>query len=91
MTAADRRAALGARLPDLGVGALLVTTLVNVRYLTGFTGSNGALLVLPDAAVFFTDGRYRDQAAAELPDVEHVIEGFGTEQPARSGAPPRHS
>lgn len=73
MTAADRRAALGDRLLDLGVEALLVTTLINVRYLTGFTGSNGALLVSPGSAVFFTDGRYRDQAAAELPDVEHVI------------------
>lgn len=73
MTAPDRRAALGDRLLDLGVEALLVTTLINVRYLTGFTGSNGALLVSPGSAVFFTDGRYRDQAAAELPDVEHVI------------------
>lgn len=46
--------------------ALLVTTLTNVRYLTGFTGSAGLLLVLPDDALFVTDGRYRDQAAAEL-------------------------
>lgn len=73
MTAADRRAALGDRLHDLGVQQLLVTNLVNVRYLTGFTGSNGAVLVLPGRAVFFTDGRYRDQAAAEVPGVEHVI------------------
>jgi Xaa-Pro aminopeptidase len=73
VSAADRRAALGDRLLDLGVEQLLVTRLVNVRYLTGFTGSNGALLVSPGSAVFFTDGRYRDQAAAELPDVDHVI------------------
>jgi Xaa-Pro aminopeptidase len=53
---------------------MFVTTLVNVRYLTGFTGSNGALLVPTDGEpVFFTDGRYRDQAAEQLPDVEHVI------------------
>jgi Xaa-Pro aminopeptidase len=51
-----------------------VTTLVNVRYLTGFTGSNGSVLVPREGApVFFTDGRYRDQADHELPDVEHVI------------------
>ncbi|MCL3819107.1 M24 family metallopeptidase [Aeromicrobium wangtongii] len=69
-----RRQRLGDALPDLGVEALLVTTLVNVRYLTGFTGSNGAVLVLADgSAVFFTDGRYRDQAAEEVPDFEHVI------------------
>ncbi len=69
-----RRQRLGSALHDLGVGAMLVTTLVNVRYLTGFTGSNGAVLVDGGGgATFFTDGRYRDQAAAELPDLEHVI------------------
>jgi len=46
--------------------ALLVTRLVNVRYLTGFTGSAALLLVMPDALVFVTDGRYRDQSALEL-------------------------
>ena len=69
-----RRERLGSALHDLGVEALLVTTLVNVRYLTGFTGSNGALLVFAGGGgIFFTDGRYRDQAAEELPDLEHVI------------------
>lgn len=69
-----RRERLGDALHELGVEALLVTTLVNVRYLTGFTGSNGALLVFAGGGgTFFTDGRYRDQAADELPDLEHVI------------------
>lgn len=68
-----RRARLGDALLDAGVEALLVTTLVNVRYLTGFTGSNGAVLVRPGGAVFLTDGRYQDQAADEVPDLEHVI------------------
>jgi Xaa-Pro aminopeptidase len=56
--------------------ALLVTNLVNIRYLTGFTGSAAMLLVLPDSAVFFTDGRYRDQSAQQLRDagVEARIE-----------------
>ncbi len=49
-----------------GVDALLVTNLVNVRWLTGFTGSAGQLLVLPDRCVLITDGRYEEQAAAEL-------------------------
>lgn len=74
MSTSGRRARLTAALADLGLDGILVTTLVNVRYLTGFTGSNGALLVPVDGdAVFFTDGRYRDQAAAELPDVDHVV------------------
>ena len=46
--------------------ALLVTGLVNVRYLTGFTGSAGLLWLTPHEAVFITDGRYAERAAAEL-------------------------
>ncbi len=46
--------------------ALLVTNLTNVRWLTGFTGSNGWVAVLPDRLVLGTDGRYRERAAAEL-------------------------
>ena len=49
-----------------GIEALLVTRLVNVRYLTGFTGSAAMLLVLADGATFVTDGRYRDQSADQL-------------------------
>ena len=63
--------AVGDRLDRLrgaftGIDALLVTRLVNVRYLTGFTGSAGLLLVTADAATFVTDGRYRDQSADQL-------------------------
>ncbi len=53
------------RFPD-AVDALLVTRLPNVRYLTGFTGSAALLLVGPDDLVFVTDGRYAEQAAAQL-------------------------
>ncbi len=58
--------ALRARLLDLDVPALLVTSLSNVRYLCGFTGSAGELVVTPDTLTFVTDGRYREQAAAEI-------------------------
>ncbi|HEX2383431.1 MAG TPA: Xaa-Pro peptidase family protein [Acidimicrobiales bacterium] len=51
---------------DNACDALLVTKLVNIRYLSGFTGSAGMLLVLPDELVLVTDGRYRDQAAEQL-------------------------
>jgi Xaa-Pro aminopeptidase len=56
--------------------ALLVTDLINVRYLSGFTGSNAALLVFADdrAPVLATDGRYRTQAAQQAPDLEVAIE-----------------
>ena len=55
------------------VETALVTKLVNVRYLTGFTGSNGALLVTADGAVLATDGRYDTQAEEQAPDLERVI------------------
>ena len=80
-----RRDALAARLgdltPDDAVDAVLVTALANVRYLTGFTGSNGALLLARDAAVFLTDGRYIQQSRLEVPDLDRVIssEGFDGE------------
>jgi Xaa-Pro aminopeptidase len=49
-----------------GLDALLVTRTVNVRYLTGFTGSAALLLVLLDDAVFVSDGRYAEQAGLQL-------------------------
>ena len=54
--------------------AALVTHLVNVRYLTGFTGSNAALLVTDRDVILATDGRYMTQAGAESSDVELVID-----------------
>jgi len=55
---------------------MLVSDLVNVHYLAGFTGSNGALLVFADgeAPLLATDGRYRTQAARQAPDIEVAIE-----------------
>ncbi len=47
------------------VDALVVTHLPNVRYLCGFTGSAGVLLAIP-RPLFFTDGRYAGQAAAQV-------------------------
>jgi Xaa-Pro aminopeptidase len=55
---------------------MLITDLINVRYLSGFTGSNAALLVFADdrPPVLATDGRYRTQAAQQAPDLEVAIE-----------------
>ena len=70
-THARRREALRTVLREREVDAALVTNLINVRYLTGFTGSNAALLIGADAAldVFSTDGRYVTQSEAEVPDL----------------------
>jgi Xaa-Pro aminopeptidase len=53
-------------LPDAGVDILLVTELLNVRYLTGYSGSNGLALVGPRTRMFITDFRYVEQAAEEV-------------------------
>lgn len=75
---AARRAALRNLLVENGVDALLVTDLVNIRYLTGFTGSNAALLVYSwdtaeDRTVICTDGRYITQVGEQVPDLRAEI------------------
>ncbi|MHB8318441.1 MAG: M24 family metallopeptidase [Acidimicrobiales bacterium] len=50
----------------VGIDAIVVTNLTNVRYLTGFTGSAATLLVTAEAALITTDGRYRTQCREEL-------------------------
>jgi Xaa-Pro aminopeptidase len=52
---------------------LLVTSLTNVRYLAGFTGTSGAALVGPDRRVFATDFRYLSQSAEQVPDWDRQI------------------
>lgn len=59
---------------DEGIDALVVTDLVNVRYLTGFTGSNATLLVTADDLHVVTDGRYRSQIDEQLAASEIVAE-----------------
>ncbi|HEY6307230.1 MAG TPA: Xaa-Pro peptidase family protein [Candidatus Angelobacter sp.] len=77
MNHSDRQTRLAARLHRARVDALLVTSLPNIRYLCGFSGSAGVLLV-PSAghaarAIFLTDGRYTQQAAEEVQGARVVI------------------
>jgi Xaa-Pro aminopeptidase len=65
MTRAER---LGALAGERELEMLLVSDLTNVRYLTGFGGTNGACLVGPELRVFFTDFRYTERAAKEVGD-----------------------
>jgi Xaa-Pro aminopeptidase len=53
--------------------ALLVTHLPNIRYLCGFTGSSGMLAIFDAGSVFLTDGRYSEQARAEVKGARIVI------------------
>ncbi len=61
------------RMAGAGEQALLITNLPDVRYLCGFSGSNGALLVTEDDVLLATDGRYVVQAGEESPGVELVV------------------
>ena len=69
-----RRARLAERLGELELDALFVTRLPNVRYLTGFTGSNAQVVVARQgSAVFLTDGRYGEQSTHEVPDLPRTV------------------
>jgi Xaa-Pro aminopeptidase len=66
---ADR---VGAQLEERELDCLLVTNLVNVRYLTGFTGTNGACVVTRDERLFLTDSRYVEQAKQQVTEFERL-------------------
>jgi Xaa-Pro aminopeptidase len=64
---------LQALLSGEAVDGVLINNLTNVRYLTGFSGSNAQLLVTPDKATFMTDGRYRARSADLVKGADIVI------------------
>jgi Xaa-Pro aminopeptidase len=68
-----RQAALVERLIERNLDGLLVTSLPNIRYLTGFSGSNALFLVTPTESWFFTDFRYGSQVASEVAGVGRVL------------------
>ncbi|MBP3087694.1 aminopeptidase P family protein [Corynebacterium sp. sy017] len=70
---ANRRRNLAATLAGQRVDMMLVTHLTHVAYLSGFSGSNGSLILAKDlSAQVATDGRYVTQIAEEVPDLECV-------------------
>ncbi len=85
MDVAGRLVRLRDGLADAGCDGLVVTSLTNIRYLTGFTGSAGLLVVLPADAVLITDGRYGVQAPEQIraSGAEARVEVAGGSAPAR--------
>jgi Xaa-Pro aminopeptidase len=73
MDYSHRQAAVRAQLEKIRLEALLITHLPNIRYLCGFTGSSGVLVIHRGRAAFFTDGRYTAQAREEVADARVVI------------------
>ncbi len=57
-----------------GMDAFFISSIKNVRYLTGFTGSSGFVLLTKTKSLFFTDFRYKEQSASEVRDSEVAIE-----------------
>ncbi len=76
MEATSRLPRLRDRMTEAGCDGLLVTSLTNIRYLTGFSGSAAMLMVTHDSSMLTTDGRYRTQATEQLgaAGVEAIIE-----------------
>lgn len=74
--ATNRIEILRRRLTSHRIDAFLVTSIHNVRYLTGFTGTNAYCVVTRDEVFFLTDPRYEEQAAREV-CVARVLVGKG--------------
>ncbi len=68
-----RLAALADGLTAAHVDGLLVTSLANIRYLTGFSGSSALCFVTPRDTVFITDFRYQTQVADEVGDLARIV------------------
>jgi Xaa-Pro aminopeptidase len=73
MAFSDRISTIRSLLAQIGIEALLFFDLKNIRYLSGFTGSDGLLLVEGDQTTLLVDGRYIEQAKEETHDV-HLFE-----------------
>jgi Xaa-Pro aminopeptidase len=69
----ERMARLRAILHELDIDALLLLDMKNVRYLTGFTGSDGALVIGEKQETLLVDGRYTNQARKEV-EGPHISE-----------------
>ena len=63
---------LAGQLPERDLDAMLISAPENRRYLSGFTGSAGYLLITPDRAMLFTDSRYTEQASVQAPNFEVI-------------------
>ncbi len=72
---ARRRESIVAGLKGRKLDAVLVAFSPNLRYLSGFTGSNGNLLITPEKCILFTDPRYQFQAAEETACPVRIAKG----------------
>lgn len=77
---ADRIVALQQSIADRGLDALFVTEPGNRRYVSGFTGSNGVVIIAPDELTLATDFRYHEQVRQQAPRFALVDLGVDQDQ-----------
>ena len=93
---ASRTDRLLVQVEERELDCLLVTNLMNVRYLTGFTGTNGACVITPEERLFLTDFRYVEQAAEQVRGYESqqigrdMLAGLAERLRGRAGFDDRH-
>src|SRR5688500_8123506 len=83
----SRLARLRGAMQEMELPAFLVTQTDNVGYVSGFTGSSAALIILADRATLVTDGRYTSQARRECPEftirqtdpTQHLVDRLAAE------------
>ncbi len=80
--------ALRSKLQDEQLDAWLMTDLANIRWTTGFSGSNAVLLLTKESAWLFTDGRYAEQVKAEVKNAIPVITQDGFLEELKTGKYP---
>lgn len=74
MTSSDERVQLAFSLAGTEHEVLLLSNLEDVRWCSGFTGSNGWLVISRDSTTLLTDGRYTEQARSQVPNHVDVVE-----------------
>ncbi|HHT9131045.1 MAG TPA: aminopeptidase P family N-terminal domain-containing protein, partial [Candidatus Tripitaka californicus] len=72
MNISNRLRRLRQKVIKKGLDGLVITKLPNVRYMSGFTGSEALILLTRDRFIFLTDFRYIEQAQGECKDLEIV-------------------
>ncbi len=70
----QKKTVLKKSLPKLGIDGILITDISNVRYLSGFTGSAGFIILTGKYSIFVTDSRYEEQAKDEVSGFTHKTE-----------------
>ncbi len=79
MGAQAKLARIREKMAGEGVDAFLITTYLNWRYLSGFKGDAGQILITEDSSYIFTDSRYTEQATSEAPDFQVIQTSLDTD------------